>query len=150
MGKSDHKEEPISETSAKRKSYSSDLSTGEHEEIRPHIPQPKKGGRPAEYDRVEIVNAVRYLLRTGCSWRLLPHDFPPWGTVYHYFSVWRRDGTWERIHGTLRDRLREAEGREAEPSAAIIDSQSVKTTEKGGSMGMMPGRKSTDESGICL
>jgi len=149
MGKSDNKEEPMSATSTKRKAYSSDLTTSECDEIQPHIPQPKGGGRPAEYDRLEIVNAVRYLLRTGCSWRLLPHDFPPWGTVYHYFSTWRRDGTWERIHGALREKLREAEGREAEPSAAIIDSQSVKTTEKGGSMDMMPGRKSMGESGIC-
>ena len=150
MGKSDNKEEPMSATSTKRKAYSSDLTTSECDEIQPHIPQPKGGGRPAEYDRLEIVNAVRYLLRTGCSWRLLPHDFPPWGTVYHYFSTWRRDGTWERIHGTLRAELRETEGREAEPSAAIIDSQSVKTTEKGGSMDMTPARKLTGESGICL
>jgi putative transposase len=146
MGKSINKEEPMSERRTRRV-YSSDLSTSECEEIRPHIPQPKRGGRPAEYDRLEIVNAIRYLLRTGCAWRLLPHDFPPWGTVYHYFSTWRRDGTWERMHGALREKLRKAEGREAEPSAAIIDSQSVKTTEKGGSTDMMPGRKSTGESG---
>lgn len=142
MGKSDNKkEEPMSETNTKRKTYSSDLSTSECEEIGPYIPHPKSGGRPARYDRFEIVNAIRYLVRTGCAWRLLPHDFPPWGTVYHYFSTWRRDGTWERIHGALREKLRKAEGREAEPSAAIIDSQSVKTTEKGGSMDMMPERE---------
>ena len=150
MGKSANKEEPMSETRGKRTAYGSDLSASECEEIWPYLPQPKRGGRPAQYDRFEIVNAIRYLLRTGCAWRLLPHDFPPWGTVYHYFSTWRRDGTWERIHSALREKLRKAEAREAEPSAAIIDSQSVKTTEKGGSMDMMPGRKLTGESGICL
>jgi putative transposase len=150
MGKSNCEEEPMFDNSTKRRAYSSDLSTRECQKLGPHIPQPKSGGRPAEYDRLEIVNAIRYLLRSGCSWRLLPHDFPPWGTVYHYFSTWRRDGTWERIHATLRAELREAEGREAEPSAAIIDSQSVKTTEKGGSMDMTLERKSTGESGISL
>ena len=140
----------MSDTREKREVYSSDLSPKEQEKLGPYIPQPKSGGKPAEYNRLEIVNAIRYLLRTGCSWRLLPHDFPPWGTVYHYFSTWRRDGTWERIHGTLRAELRETEGREAEPNAAIIDSQSVKTTEKGGSMDMTPARKLTGESGISL
>ena len=81
MGKSANKEEPMSETRAKRTAYGSGLSTSECEEFRPYIPQPKRGGRPAEYDRLEILNAIRYLLRTGCAWRLLSHDFPPWGTV---------------------------------------------------------------------
>ena len=106
----------------KRMSYSTDLTATEWELLKPYVPEPKKGGRPAEYARSEIVNAIRYLLRTGCAWRLLPHDFPPWGTVYHYFSTWRRDGTWERMHDALRSELREAEGREAEPSAGIMDS----------------------------
>lgn len=140
----------MSESKPRRKEYNSDLSPMECEILIPHVPQPKKGGRPAEYERFEIVNAVRYLLRTGCAWRLLPHDFPPWGIVYHYFSTWRRDGTWERMHDALRMQLREAEGREPEPSAAIVDSQSVKTTEKGGSMDMMPERRSMVESGISL
>ncbi len=73
----------------KRISYSTDLTATEWELLKPYVPEPKKGGRPVEYSRSEIVNAIRYLLRTGCAWRLLPHDFPPWGTVYHYFSTWR-------------------------------------------------------------
>jgi len=140
----------MSDSKPKRKEYSSDLSPLELEKLMPHLPQPKTGGRPAEYERSEIVNAIRYLVRTGCAWRLLPHDFPPWGTVYHYFSTWRRDGTWERMHDALRTELREAEGREPEPSAAIIDSQSVKTTEKGGSMDMTPERRSMVENVIYL
>jgi putative transposase len=140
----------MSDSKAKRKAYSSDLSPKDYEKLMPHVPQPKKGGRPAEYERVEIVNAIFYLLRTGCAWRLLPHDFPPWGIVYHYFSTWRRDGTWERMHDALRIQLREAESREPDPSAAIIDSQSVKTTEKGGSMDMTLERRSMAENGICL
>lgn len=89
----------------------------------------------------EILNAILYLLRTGCAWRYLPHDFPPWQTVYHYFSKWRDDGTAQRIHDALRKQVREAADRDAEPSAGIIDSQSVKTTEKGVLVGMMLQRK---------
>ncbi len=78
------------------------------------------------------MNAILYVDRNGVTWRALPHDFPPWRTVYHYFRLWRLDGTWERINGVLRERVRTAAGRAASPSAAILDSQSVKTTEKGG------------------
>jgi putative transposase len=79
----------------------------------------------------EVINAILYVARNGVTWRALPHDFPPWRTVYHYFRTWRLDGMWERLHDALREWMRAAAGRAASPSAAIIDSQSVKTTEKG-------------------
>jgi transposase len=96
------------------------------------IPAPKKGGRPAKYDRREIVNGPLYVARTGCQWRAMPHDLPPWRIVYWYFMAWTKDGTLDRLHDELRGDLRQAEGRHRQPSAAVLDSQSVKTTEKGG------------------
>ena len=114
-----------------RQNYPSDLTDGEWLVLEPLVPAPKQGGRPSKYPRREIINAIRYVARTGCAWRLLPHDLPPWQLVYHYFWLWRRDGTWQQIHDTLHMQIRQAVGREATPSAAIIDSQSVKTTERG-------------------
>jgi putative transposase len=89
-----------------RKRYPTDLSDAEWNYIEPHLPAPKGYGRPSTHSLREILDAVFYLLRSGCQWRLLPHDFPRWPTVYHYFRKWRMDGTWERVNGALRERLR--------------------------------------------
>jgi putative transposase len=115
-----------------RKRYPSDLTAAQWRRIEPYVPAPKDGGRPATVDRREIVNAVLYVVREGCSWRALPGDFPAWQTVYHYFRLWRDDGTWQQLHDALRDEVRAAAGRDSSPSAAILDAQSVKTAEKGG------------------
>ena len=127
---------------AERESYPTDLSDAEWQEIELLIPKPKTNrGRKRKHPLREILDAIFYLLRAGCAWRLLPHDFPPWKTVYHYFRLWRKDGTWEQINTALRIRLREADGREPEPSAAILDSQSVKTTSVKGIRGYDAGKK---------
>ena len=126
-----------------RKAYPSDLSDREWQ----LLPSPKPGGRPIKHSQREVFNAIRYVLRTGCAWRMLPQDLPPWRTAFHYFRTWRRDGTWERVHAALRGRVRVAEGRDVSPGAAILDSQSVKTTEKGGLVAMMLARESVEESG---
>src|SRR5215204_708648 len=116
-----------------RRAYQSDLSDAEWACIEPHVPVPKAPGRPRIHTLREIFDAVFYdVVRGGCAWRLLPHDFPPWKTVYHYFRTWRIDGTWERLHEALRRRARVHLGRNAQPTAGIIDSQSVKTTGVGG------------------
>jgi putative transposase len=115
-----------------RKQYKSDLTDQEWKRIEPHIPVAKRGGRPRRADMREVLNAIFYVVKTGCQWAMLPHDFPAKGTVYHYFNTWRKAGAWETINRQLREELRQETGREATPSAAIMDSQSVKTTEKGG------------------
>lgn len=127
----------------RRTSYPTDLSKAEWELLAPLVPQPisnPKGGRPP-INRREIINGIRYVVRSGCAWRLMPHDLPKWKTCYHYFRLWKIDGTWQRIHDKLRGDVRAEAGRERQPSAAIIDSQSVNvipaqagTTEKGGSV----------------
>ena len=115
-----------------RKAYQSDLSDAEWSFLESHLPAPNATGRPKTHPTREILNAVFYIVRGGCAWRLLPNDFAPWKTVYHYFRSWRLDGTWERMHTALRKRVRVRLQRDPQPSAAIVDSQSVKTTGIGG------------------
>ena len=115
-----------------RKAYQSDLTDAEWNCLQSHLPAPKANGRPRLHSPREILDAIFYLLKSGCAWRLLPHDFPPWRTVYHYFRAWRLSGVWERMHVALRERMRVRLDRNPQPSAAIVDSQSVKTTGVGG------------------
>ena len=131
-----------------RKPYPSDLTNEQWKLIEDLIPPAKPGGRPREVSMREVLNAIMYILRGGCAWRLLPHDFPKWNIVYYYFWRFRREGLWQDMHDVVRGELRGKEGREGSPSAAVIDSQSVKTTEKKGFAVTMPGRRSRVASAI--
>ena len=130
-----------------RIAYPSDLTDAQWRLIVKRIPPAQPGGRHRSVNMREVVNGILYLVRTGCSWRQLPHDFPPWGTVHWYYRCYRLDGTWQKIHDALRDKVRVSVGRKKSPSAAIVDSQSVKTTEKGGRMATTRARRSTVASG---
>jgi putative transposase len=112
--------------------YPTDLSDAEFRHIEEHLPAANQRGRPKIHAPRESLNAVFYVLKSGCPWRLLPREFPPWRSVYHWFRAWRIDGTWERLNAALRKRLRARLGRNPQPSAGIVDSQSVRTTGVGG------------------
>jgi len=124
-----------------KRTYPSDLTNEQWKLIEPLLPPVKPGGRPRTTELREVINGILYLVRTGCSWRMLPHDFPPWPTVHDYYWKYRRDGIWDQIHESLHKRVRVQAGRQASPSAAIIDSQSVKTASKGGNEVMTLARK---------
>jgi len=123
------------------KRYPTGLTDDGWRVLEPPIPPATPGGRPRGVDVREVVDGVRYLLRAGCAWRLLPTHLPPWETVYAYFRRWEADGTWETIAATLRRRVRTAQGRDPAPSAAILDGQTVETTEKGGRAATTRARK---------
>jgi putative transposase len=125
--------------------YPTDLTDEEWNQIRSLVPAPKSGkgkrGRPIKQDRRSLLNAIFYVVRSGCAWRLLPQDFGSWRTVYGYFRTWSQDWTWTFIHEVLRDCVRYSEGRAVAPTAAIVDSQSVKTPDQAGERGYDAGKK---------
>jgi len=115
-----------------RKPYPTDLTDEQWKLVEPMLPRAKPGGRPRKADLREVVNALFYLVRSGCQWRMIPHEFPPWRTCYNYYRAWIESGTWDEIVYLLRSEVRTQAGRNEQPRVAAIDSQSVKTTEQGG------------------
>jgi|SRR6478672_1011806 len=134
-----------------RKAYPSDVTNTEWEIIEQLLPLAQVTGRPRQVDLREIINGIFYVLREGCSWRAMPHDLPPWQTVYNYFRHWQRLGVWQKIHTELRKQVRKQAEKNNNPTAGIIDSQSVKTTEKRGKYtAMMVANASKDASDLSL
>jgi len=130
-----------------RRRYDTDLTDVQWDVIAPMIPDVRAGGRPRKATSRELVNAVLYFLRAGSAWRLLPHDLPPWQTVYYYLRRWQAEGVWQHVHHALVLADRERCGRQASPSAAILDSQSVRTADqKGATRATMPARRSPGAS----
>jgi transposase len=123
--------------------YDTSLTDGEWAVIEPLLPvrDPRHGGRPLRYDRRLILDTILYVLRTGCAWRHVPHDLAPWDAAYRWFAAWTADGTWRRVHDVLRDRVRERDGRDRQPTAAVLDSQSVKSAEGGEAIGFDAGKR---------
>jgi putative transposase len=140
----------MSDPRPKRQAYPSDLSDDQWEVLEPLIPPAKPGGRPRKRDPREIMNALFYVARSGCAWRMLPHDFPPWQTVYDYRTKWKEAGVWEHVHDCLCRFVRLEEGREAAPSVAYIDTQSVKAGKRGAEPVTIRPRKRTDAKGTSL
>lgn len=121
--------------------YPTDLNDTQWSKIRPYLPAEAQTGRPREHGWRMILNGIFYILQSGCAWRMLPRELPPWKTVYHYFRLWRKDGTWERLNRLLREKVRLTFGKKRRPSAAIVDSQSIKTSEGGLQRGFDAGKK---------
>jgi putative transposase len=135
--------------SAQRLAYTTDLTDEEWQILEPLLPPEKTGGRPRKYPMREVIKGIQYVLRGGGAWRLMPHDLPHWQTAYQTWRAWRQDGTWMRLHDQLRGMVRTRRGRHPQPSGAVIDAQTVKTTEKGGSTAMTAPSSSTAASAIA-
>ena len=127
-----------------RKAYPNDLTDDQWSHIRILLPRKRGKGDAPTHSRRELLNAIVYIVRTGSQWRMMPHDFPPWQTVYGFFRKLCRAGVWASVNGILRTGVRQQAGRDPDPSVVIVDSQSVKTTEKGGRAAMMAANRSKD------
>jgi putative transposase len=124
-----------------RKQYPTDLTDAQWKRIEPLIPPAKPGGRPRSTDMRAVLDAIFYITRTGCAWRMLPHEFPHWRTVYEFLSAWRDDDTWATMNARLRERVRRQAGRKSEPRIGLLDSQSTKMSDQAGDRGYDAGKK---------